>query len=148
MVTHHLLVSSKQGSLVLWDVRTGDPVRVVRLGHNHQAVYVKLILQVNEVVLQINPFMLQINCINWITQSIRFTLSIEWFNLPDYPLYFQPFYKSFTIEKVIASVYQSWWMQISLPNLSNLSNSPFIVCRLATVWCVTTVTNSGSSGSL
>ncbi|KAG8239294.1 hypothetical protein J437_LFUL019075 [Ladona fulva] len=44
MLTHSLLITSKQGSLVVWDVRTGDPVRIVRLGNNDSCVFVKQIL--------------------------------------------------------------------------------------------------------
>jgi hypothetical protein len=37
-------VLSLQGSLVVWDVRTGDPVRMVKLGHSDGSVFVKQIL--------------------------------------------------------------------------------------------------------
>ncbi|XP_071451860.1 sterol regulatory element-binding protein cleavage-activating protein, partial [Hetaerina americana] len=44
MLTHNLLITSKQGSLVVWDVRTGDPVRIVRLGNCDSCIFVKQIL--------------------------------------------------------------------------------------------------------
>ena len=39
-----------QGSLIVWDVRTGDPVRVVKLGHNDGSVFVKQILPLRDSV--------------------------------------------------------------------------------------------------
>lgn len=39
-----------QGSLVVWDVRTGDPVRVVKLGHSDGSVFVKQILLLRDSV--------------------------------------------------------------------------------------------------
>ncbi|XP_034230725.1 sterol regulatory element-binding protein cleavage-activating protein isoform X1 [Thrips palmi] len=50
MLTHSLLVTSKQGSLIVWDVRAGDPVRVVRLGHSDSCVFVKQLLQLRDSV--------------------------------------------------------------------------------------------------
>lgn len=50
MVTHNLLITSKQGSLVMWDVRTGDPVRIVRLGDSDHSVFVKQILNLGDSV--------------------------------------------------------------------------------------------------
>jgi len=32
MLTHNLLVTSKQDSLLVWDVRRAEPIRAVRLG--------------------------------------------------------------------------------------------------------------------
>lgn len=39
-----------QGSLIVWDVRAGDPVRVVRLGHSDSCVFVKQLLQLRDSV--------------------------------------------------------------------------------------------------
>nr|CAD7602502.1 unnamed protein product [Timema genevievae] len=50
MFTHNLLITSKQGSLVVWDVRTGVPVRVVKLGHNDGCVFVKHIMLLRDSV--------------------------------------------------------------------------------------------------
>lgn len=50
MLTHSLLVTSKQGSLVVWDVRAGDPVRLVRLGHADSCVFVKQLLLLRDSV--------------------------------------------------------------------------------------------------
>ncbi|GLH11360.1 F-box/WD repeat-containing protein 7 [Gryllus bimaculatus] len=50
MLTHNLLITSKQGSLVVWDVRTGVPVRVVKLGHSDKCVFVKQILLLRDSV--------------------------------------------------------------------------------------------------
>lgn len=50
MLTHNLLITSKQGSLVVWDVRTGVPVRVVTLGHSDKCVFVKQILLLRDSV--------------------------------------------------------------------------------------------------
>ncbi|XP_063231759.1 sterol regulatory element-binding protein cleavage-activating protein [Bacillus rossius redtenbacheri] len=41
MLTHNLLVTSKQGSLMVWDVRSGVPMRMVKLGHSDGCVFVK-----------------------------------------------------------------------------------------------------------
>jgi hypothetical protein len=32
MLTHNLLITSKQDSLLVWDVRRAEPIRAVRLG--------------------------------------------------------------------------------------------------------------------
>lgn len=45
MLTHNLLVTSQQGSLVVRDVRTGDPVRIVRLGNHDHFVSVTAIVR-------------------------------------------------------------------------------------------------------
>ncbi|XP_026284817.1 sterol regulatory element-binding protein cleavage-activating protein isoform X1 [Frankliniella occidentalis] len=50
MLTHSLLVTSKQGSLIVWDVRAGDPVRLVRLGHADSCVFVKQLLLLRDSV--------------------------------------------------------------------------------------------------
>ncbi|KAJ4442079.1 hypothetical protein ANN_11945 [Periplaneta americana] len=50
MFTHNLLITSKQGSLVVWDVRTGDPVRIVKLGDSDGSVFVKQILLLRDSV--------------------------------------------------------------------------------------------------
>ncbi|KAL0277128.1 UNVERIFIED_CONTAM: hypothetical protein PYX00_004516 [Menopon gallinae] len=50
MLTHNLLITSKQGSLVMWDVRCGDPVRIVRLGDSDHSVFVKQILNLGDSV--------------------------------------------------------------------------------------------------
>ncbi|KDR22117.1 Sterol regulatory element-binding protein cleavage-activating protein [Zootermopsis nevadensis] len=50
MLTHNLLITSKQGSLVVWDVRTGDAVRVVKLGDSDGSVFVKQILLLRDSV--------------------------------------------------------------------------------------------------
>ncbi|XP_034937931.1 sterol regulatory element-binding protein cleavage-activating protein [Chelonus insularis] len=48
MLTHQLLITSNQGSLVVWDVRTGEPMREVRLGHKDSCVYVKQMLALRD----------------------------------------------------------------------------------------------------
>ncbi|KOX73423.1 Sterol regulatory element-binding protein cleavage-activating protein [Melipona quadrifasciata] len=60
MLTHHLLITSSQlnnihsstchGSLVVWDVRTGEPVREVRLGHTDSCIFVKQMLALKDSV--------------------------------------------------------------------------------------------------
>lgn len=77
MLTHHLLITSNQvilfgmfiflrlqnyksqfkskllmfqGSLVVWDVRTGEPVREVRLGHKDSCIFVKQMLALGDSV--------------------------------------------------------------------------------------------------
>lgn len=50
MLTHHLLITSSQGSLVVWDVRTGEPVREVRLGHTDSCIFVKQMLALRDSV--------------------------------------------------------------------------------------------------
>ncbi|KYM91676.1 Sterol regulatory element-binding protein cleavage-activating protein [Atta colombica] len=50
MLTHHLLITSNQGSLVVWDVRTGEPVREVRLGHKDSCIFVKQMLALRDSV--------------------------------------------------------------------------------------------------
>lgn len=50
LVTHNLLITSKQGSLVMWDVRSGDPVRIVRLGDSDNSVFVKQIVNLGDSV--------------------------------------------------------------------------------------------------
>ncbi|KAL1116559.1 hypothetical protein AAG570_005031 [Ranatra chinensis] len=42
----HLLNTIQVGSLVVWDVRTGEPVRMVKLGHCDGCVFVRSIVQV------------------------------------------------------------------------------------------------------
>ena len=39
-----------QGSLVVWDVRTGEPVREVRLGHTDSCIFVKQMLALKDSV--------------------------------------------------------------------------------------------------
>lgn len=39
-----------QGSLVVWDVRTGEPVREVRLGHKDSCIFVKQMLALRDSV--------------------------------------------------------------------------------------------------
>ncbi|XP_012288280.1 sterol regulatory element-binding protein cleavage-activating protein [Orussus abietinus] len=48
MLTHHLLITSNQGSLVVWDVRTGEPVREVRLSHKDSFIFVKQMVPVRD----------------------------------------------------------------------------------------------------
>ncbi|KAK0079274.1 hypothetical protein PV325_001450 [Microctonus aethiopoides] len=48
MLTHQLLITSDQSSLVVWDVRTGEPMREVRLGHEDSCVYVKQMLALGD----------------------------------------------------------------------------------------------------
>nr|XP_050850645.1 sterol regulatory element-binding protein cleavage-activating protein [Vespula vulgaris]XP_050850646.1 sterol regulatory element-binding protein cleavage-activating protein [Vespula vulgaris]XP_050850647.1 sterol regulatory element-binding protein cleavage-activating protein [Vespula vulgaris]XP_050850648.1 sterol regulatory element-binding protein cleavage-activating protein [Vespula vulgaris]XP_050850650.1 sterol regulatory element-binding protein cleavage-activating protein [Vespula vulga len=50
MLTHHLLIASSQGSLVVWDVRTGEPVREVRLGHKDSCIFVKQMITLKDSV--------------------------------------------------------------------------------------------------
>ncbi|KAK2584484.1 hypothetical protein KPH14_006859 [Odynerus spinipes] len=50
MLTHHLLITSSQGSLVVWDVRTGEPVREVRLGHKDSCIFVKQMIALRDSV--------------------------------------------------------------------------------------------------
>lgn len=51
MLTHHLLITSTQGSLIIWDVRTGEPVREVRLGHKDNSVFIKQMLPLRDSVI-------------------------------------------------------------------------------------------------
>ncbi|XP_011494739.1 PREDICTED: sterol regulatory element-binding protein cleavage-activating protein [Ceratosolen solmsi marchali] len=48
MLTHHLLITSSQGSLIVWDVRTGEPIREVRLGHKDSCIFVKQMLPLRD----------------------------------------------------------------------------------------------------
>ncbi|OXU21849.1 hypothetical protein TSAR_009631 [Trichomalopsis sarcophagae] len=48
MLTHHLLITSNQGSLIVWDVRTGEPIREVRLGHKDSCIFVKQMLPLRD----------------------------------------------------------------------------------------------------
>ncbi|KAK9501038.1 hypothetical protein O3M35_002162 [Rhynocoris fuscipes] len=48
MLTHNLLITSKQGSLILWDVRTGEPVRLIKLGRQDSYVYINNILPLQD----------------------------------------------------------------------------------------------------
>ncbi|XP_076397627.1 SREBP cleavage activating protein isoform X2 [Megachile rotundata] len=50
MLTHHLLITSNQGSLIVWDVRTGEPVREVRLGHKDSCIFIKQMLVLRDSV--------------------------------------------------------------------------------------------------
>lgn len=50
MLTHHLLITSNQGSLIVWDVRTGEPVREVRLSHKDSCIFVKQMLALRDSV--------------------------------------------------------------------------------------------------
>ncbi|XP_012541992.1 sterol regulatory element-binding protein cleavage-activating protein [Monomorium pharaonis] len=50
MLTHQLLITSNQGSLVVWDVRTGEPVREVRLGHKDSCIFIKQMLALRDSV--------------------------------------------------------------------------------------------------
>ncbi|XP_046420988.1 sterol regulatory element-binding protein cleavage-activating protein isoform X1 [Neodiprion fabricii] len=50
MLTHHLLITSNQGCLVVWDVRTGEAVREVRLGHKDSCIFVKQMLALRDSV--------------------------------------------------------------------------------------------------
>ncbi|KAI4480537.1 hypothetical protein M0804_010090 [Polistes exclamans] len=50
MLTHHLLIASSQGSLVVWDVRTGEPIREVRLGHKESCMFVKQMITLKDSV--------------------------------------------------------------------------------------------------
>lgn len=40
-----------QGSLIVWDVRSGEPVRAVRLGHRDNAVFVRQIMSCGDAIL-------------------------------------------------------------------------------------------------
>ncbi|XP_063979282.1 sterol regulatory element-binding protein cleavage-activating protein [Diachasmimorpha longicaudata] len=51
MLTHQLLITSNQGSLVVWDVRTGEPMREVRLDHKDSCVYVKQMIALRDSVI-------------------------------------------------------------------------------------------------
>ncbi|ODM95859.1 Sterol regulatory element-binding protein cleavage-activating protein [Orchesella cincta] len=51
MLTHNLLITSKRGSLIVWDVRSGEPVRAVRLGHRDNAVFVRQIMSCGDAIL-------------------------------------------------------------------------------------------------
>ncbi|KAJ8666955.1 hypothetical protein QAD02_008617 [Eretmocerus hayati] len=48
MLTHHLLITSNQGSLIVWDVRTGEPIREVRLGHKDSCIFVKQMIPLRD----------------------------------------------------------------------------------------------------
>lgn len=50
MLTHNLLVTARQGSLMLLDVRTGDTVRSVTLGHHDNCVFVKQMLLLRDAI--------------------------------------------------------------------------------------------------
>lgn len=50
MLTHNLLVTARQGSLVVLDVRTGETVRIVTLGHKDNCVFVKQMLLLRDAV--------------------------------------------------------------------------------------------------
>ncbi|KAG8338712.1 hypothetical protein J6590_000391 [Homalodisca vitripennis] len=50
MLTHNLLITSRQGSLVVWDVCSGEPVRIVKLGHSDNCVFVHQIVLVHDSV--------------------------------------------------------------------------------------------------
>lgn len=45
------IIVSFQGSLIVWDVRSGEPVRAVRLGHKDNAVFVRQIMSCGDAIL-------------------------------------------------------------------------------------------------
>ena len=51
MLNDRLLVTSRQGSLVVWDVRTGEPIRVVRLGDADNSTFVRHIVVIRDNVI-------------------------------------------------------------------------------------------------
>ncbi|KAF4532599.1 hypothetical protein B566_EDAN013377 [Ephemera danica] len=50
MLTHNLLITSKQDCLLVWDVRRGEPVRAVRLGHAASGVFVQHLIALHDSV--------------------------------------------------------------------------------------------------
>ncbi|KAL7307009.1 hypothetical protein TKK_0000758 [Trichogramma kaykai] len=48
MLTHHLLITSSQGSLIVWDVRIGEPIREVRLGHKDSCTFIKQMIPLRD----------------------------------------------------------------------------------------------------
>lgn len=50
MLTHNLLVTARQGSLLVLDVRTGETVRLVTLGDKDNCVFVKQMLSLRDAV--------------------------------------------------------------------------------------------------
>lgn len=51
MLTHHLLITSNQASLIVWDVRTGEPIREVRLGSKNSCTFVKQLLPLRDSII-------------------------------------------------------------------------------------------------
>jgi hypothetical protein len=51
MLNDRLLVTSRQGSLVVWDVRTGESIREVRLGDADSSTFVRNVVVVRDNVI-------------------------------------------------------------------------------------------------
>lgn len=51
MLNDRLLVTSRRGSLLVWDVRTGEPIRVVRLGDADDSTFVRHVVVVRDNVI-------------------------------------------------------------------------------------------------
>ena len=52
MLTHNLIVTGKNGFLVVWDCRLTEPVKIVRLGHGDGgAASVKIIKQIGDTII-------------------------------------------------------------------------------------------------
>jgi len=51
MLTHNLIVTGKNGFLVVWDCRLTEPVKIVRLGHSDGAASVKIIRQIGDTII-------------------------------------------------------------------------------------------------
>lgn len=51
MLNDRLLVTSRQGSLVVWDVRSGEPIREVRLGDADHSTFVRQVVIVRDSVI-------------------------------------------------------------------------------------------------
>lgn len=50
MLTDNLLLTGRQGSLGIWDIRLGDPVRIVRLGNTDDSVLVRQVRHVGHTI--------------------------------------------------------------------------------------------------
>ena len=52
MLTHNLIVTGKNGYLVVWDCRLTEPVKIVRLGHMDEGTAsVKIIKQIGDTII-------------------------------------------------------------------------------------------------
>lgn len=51
MLTHNLMVTGRGGSLVVWDVRLTEPVRIVRLGHSDGSASVRIIRHIGDTII-------------------------------------------------------------------------------------------------
>ena len=49
-LTNRLLITSQQGSLTVWDITAGTPLRVVRLGDRDDAVFIRHLIRLSGAV--------------------------------------------------------------------------------------------------